>query len=150
LQELADRLTAMLNFNLQQLCGPKCKNLKVKNPDDYGWEPKKLLNQLTNIYLHLDCDEFANSIANDEVCFLLSFLHVIFFLHLRVNIMVMVLACLTSGTCELHRTFSGTNRQNRPICDPPAQNRLDVASKKKVFFGGDHPSLFNTHMWKIW
>ncbi|XP_064642091.1 ubiquitin conjugation factor E4 B-like [Lineus longissimus] len=64
--ELADRLTAMLNFNLQQLCGPKCKNLKVKNPDDYGWEPKKLLNQLTNIYLHLDCDEFAYSIANDE------------------------------------------------------------------------------------
>lgn len=27
--ELADRLCAMLNFNLKQLCGPKCKNLKV-------------------------------------------------------------------------------------------------------------------------
>ena len=24
--ELVDRLSAMLNFNLQQLCGPKCKN----------------------------------------------------------------------------------------------------------------------------
>ena len=23
--ELADRLAAMLNFNLQQLCGPKCE-----------------------------------------------------------------------------------------------------------------------------
>lgn len=23
--ELVDRLSAMLNFNLQQLCGPKCK-----------------------------------------------------------------------------------------------------------------------------
>jgi ubiquitin conjugation factor E4 B len=58
----------MLNFNLQQLCGPKCKNLKVKNPEKYGWEPKKLLDSLTDIYLHLDCDEFANAIANDEVC----------------------------------------------------------------------------------
>lgn len=58
----------MLNFNLQQLCGSKCKNLKVKNPDKYGWEPKKLLDRLTDIYLHLDSsDEFAIAIANDEV-----------------------------------------------------------------------------------
>ncbi|XP_035825781.1 ubiquitin conjugation factor E4 B [Aplysia californica] len=64
--ELADRLTAMLNFNLQQLCGPKCKNLKVKNSDKYGWEPKKLLNVLTDIYLHLNCEAFAKAIANDE------------------------------------------------------------------------------------
>lgn len=65
--ELADRLAAMLNFNLQQLCGSKCKNLKVKNPDKYGWEPKKLLDRLTDIYLHLDSsDEFAIAIANDE------------------------------------------------------------------------------------
>ena len=66
-QALGDRLAAMLNFNLQQLCGPKCNNLKVKHPDKYGWQPKKLLNQLTDIYLHLDCDSFAQAIANDEV-----------------------------------------------------------------------------------
>lgn len=70
LQELTDRLAAMLNFNLQQLCGSKCKNLKVKNPEKYGWEPKELLNRLTDIYLHLDCDEFAMAIASDEVNFL--------------------------------------------------------------------------------
>ena len=63
----------MLNFNLQQLCGSKCKNLKVKNPEKYGWEPKKLLNTLTAIYLHLDCDEFAEAIANDEVSPFFSF-----------------------------------------------------------------------------
>lgn len=60
-------MAAMLNFNLRQLCGPKCKNLKVKNPEKYGWEPKELLNRLTDIYLHLDCDQFATAIANDEV-----------------------------------------------------------------------------------
>jgi ubiquitin conjugation factor E4 B len=27
--EMADRVASMLNFNLQQLCGPKCMNLKV-------------------------------------------------------------------------------------------------------------------------
>ncbi|XP_043227307.1 ubiquitin conjugation factor E4 B-like [Amphibalanus amphitrite] len=64
--ELADRLAAMLNFNLQQLCGPKCSNLKVKNPEKYGWEPRRLLDQLTDIYLHLDRPELAAAIANDE------------------------------------------------------------------------------------
>lgn len=28
-QELRDKLAAMLNYNLAQLCGPKCRNLKV-------------------------------------------------------------------------------------------------------------------------
>ena len=27
--EMADRVASMLNFNLQQLCGPKCMDLKV-------------------------------------------------------------------------------------------------------------------------
>lgn len=65
-ETLVDRLAAMLDFNLQQLCGPKCKDLKVKNPAKYGWEPKKLLNTLTDIYLHLDCEDFATAIAQDE------------------------------------------------------------------------------------
>jgi ubiquitin conjugation factor E4 B len=30
--ELIDRLSSMLNFNLRQLCGPKCNSLKVRNP----------------------------------------------------------------------------------------------------------------------
>lgn len=65
--ELVDRLASMLNFNLQQLCGKKCNDLKVRNPDKYGWEPRKLLSQLIDIYLHLDCDKFAEALAKDEV-----------------------------------------------------------------------------------
>lgn len=65
--ELADRLAAMLNFNLQQLCGPTCNNLKVRTPEKYGWEPKKLLHQMTGIYLHLARSPlFVTAIANDE------------------------------------------------------------------------------------
>jgi len=67
--ELVGRLSAMLNFNLQQLCGPKCKNLKVRTPDKYGWEPRRLLSQLVDIYLHLDCKQFAAAIAADERSF---------------------------------------------------------------------------------
>lgn len=67
--ELVGRLSAMLNFNLQQLCGPKCKNLKVQQPEKYGWEPRRLLGQVVDIYLHLDCDQFAAAIAADERSF---------------------------------------------------------------------------------
>ncbi|XP_043434436.1 ubiquitin conjugation factor E4 B isoform X2 [Prionailurus bengalensis] len=65
-RELGPRLAAMLNFNLQQLCGPKCRDLKVENPEKYGFEPKKLLDQLTDIYLQLDCARFAKAIADDQ------------------------------------------------------------------------------------
>ncbi|XP_066601539.1 ubiquitin conjugation factor E4 B [Prorops nasuta] len=67
--ELVGRLCAMLNFNLQQLCGPKCKNLRVRKPHKYGWEPRTLLSQLVDIYLHLDCDNFAAALASDERSF---------------------------------------------------------------------------------
>lgn len=60
-------MAAMLNYNLQQLCGPKCRDLKVENPEKYGFEPKKLLDQLTDIYLQLDCARFAKAIADDQV-----------------------------------------------------------------------------------
>lgn len=43
------------------------KNLKVRKPEKYGWEPRKLLGQLVDIYLHMDCEEFAIALAADEV-----------------------------------------------------------------------------------
>lgn len=64
--ELIDRIAAMLNINLQQLCGPKCRNLKVKNPEKYGFEPKTLLDRLTQIYVNLDSEEFAEAVAGDQ------------------------------------------------------------------------------------
>ncbi|XP_011502068.1 PREDICTED: ubiquitin conjugation factor E4 B [Ceratosolen solmsi marchali] len=67
--ELSGRLSAMLNFNLQQLCGPKCKNLKVRKPQKYGWEPRALLGHIVDIYLHLDCHKFAAALASDERSF---------------------------------------------------------------------------------
>jgi len=71
--ELADRLAAMLDAVLEQLTnGPKCKNLKVKNPEKYSWDPKWLLSHLIDIYLHLDSDKLAEAIANDQRAFKLT------------------------------------------------------------------------------
>lgn len=73
--ELIDRLASMLNFNMRQLCGPKCKDLKVRSPQKFGWDPRRLLSQLFDIYLHLDCDKFAEAIAADERSFEKGFFH---------------------------------------------------------------------------
>lgn len=73
-----ERLAAMLNFNLSQLCGPKCKDLKVQNPEKYGWEPRRLLDQLTDIYLHLDCPVFRRAVGSDERSYRASLFQVSF------------------------------------------------------------------------
>lgn len=67
--ELVDRLSSMLNYNLNQLCGPKYNNLKVREPKKYGWEPRRLLGQIFDIYLHLDSAKFAAALASDERSF---------------------------------------------------------------------------------
>lgn len=65
---VVDRLVTMLDYNLKQLCGSKCNNLKVKEPEKYGWNPKQLLSDLIDIYLHLDSpnDKLATAISRDE------------------------------------------------------------------------------------
>ncbi|XP_030843161.1 ubiquitin conjugation factor E4 B isoform X2 [Strongylocentrotus purpuratus] len=67
--ELCSRLAVMLNSNLQQLCGPRCNDLRVENREKYGFEPRKMLDQLTTIYLNLDSKELIEGIAADERSF---------------------------------------------------------------------------------
>lgn len=57
----------MLNYNLRQLSGPQMRELRVKEPAKYGWQPRALLTTIVDIYLHLQCSEFAHAIAADEV-----------------------------------------------------------------------------------
>lgn len=64
--EMAVRVSSMLNFNLQQLCGPKCSGLKVKDPEKYSFSPKHLLDLLTDLYLHLDGDTLVRAVATDD------------------------------------------------------------------------------------
>ena len=84
--ELVDRLAAMLNFNLKQLCGNKCKNLKVQNPEKYNWEPKWLLSHLIDLYLHLDSPTLAEALANDQRSFAMEIFEVRFWGNMRVQL----------------------------------------------------------------
>lgn len=68
--EILDRLTAMLNFNLVLLAGPRCSKLKVNNPGKYNFNPRALLASLIEIYLSFFGNEsFVRSVAGDERSF---------------------------------------------------------------------------------
>merc|ERR1711937_87290 len=64
--EIADRLTAMLNINLKQLCGERARELKVENKEKYGWKPQEMLILLTDLYLNLESDQFIDFLAREE------------------------------------------------------------------------------------
>lgn len=64
--EIVDKLAAMLDYNLEALVGPKCGELRVKEPEKYHFDPKQLLSDILQVYLNLsDQDEFARAVAND-------------------------------------------------------------------------------------
>ncbi len=44
---------------------PNCL-LQVKNPEKYGFDPKLLLGQLIDIYLHLKGEVLARAVADDQ------------------------------------------------------------------------------------
>ncbi|KAJ3014704.1 hypothetical protein HKX48_004997 [Thoreauomyces humboldtii] len=65
--EIVERLAAMLDYNLAAMVGPKCTDLKVKDPEKYRFRPKRLLTELVEIYMHLaHRDEFVAAVAKDE------------------------------------------------------------------------------------
>ncbi|WBW74100.1 ubiquitin-protein ligase E4 Ufd2 [Schizosaccharomyces osmophilus] len=64
--EIVERLAAMLNYNLQALCGPRCRNLKVRDPTKYKFDPKSLLSTILDVYLNLcNEDNFVEAVAHD-------------------------------------------------------------------------------------
>ncbi|KXN88270.1 Ubiquitin conjugation factor E4 [Leucoagaricus sp. SymC.cos] len=64
--EIVDRLAAMLDYNLNALAGPRCQELKVRNPQKLGWEPRSLLRDIIDIFVNLsDQEDFIKAVAND-------------------------------------------------------------------------------------
>ena len=65
--EIVNRFAVMLNHNLEALVGPRCRNLIVKNPEKYRFDPKHLLSDILQVFLNLsDQGEFARGVASDE------------------------------------------------------------------------------------
>uniref|UniRef100_A0A914HHH6 RING-type E3 ubiquitin transferase n=1 Tax=Globodera rostochiensis TaxID=31243 RepID=A0A914HHH6_GLORO len=66
-EALGERVAAMLNHNLVQLCGPKCAQLKVHDAiSRFEWDPRTLTQQIVMVYINLGSKMFAEQIAQDE------------------------------------------------------------------------------------
>ena len=64
--EVVQRLADMMDYNLDSLAGKNQKELKVDNPQQYGFVPGILLSDLASIYLNLkDKPKFHAAIARD-------------------------------------------------------------------------------------
>ncbi|EGN98229.1 hypothetical protein SERLA73DRAFT_109617 [Serpula lacrymans var. lacrymans S7.3] len=64
--EIVDKLAAMLDYNLDALVGPKCKELTVKDPEKYKFSPRQLLSDILQVYLNLsDQGDFVRAVAGD-------------------------------------------------------------------------------------
>lgn len=67
--EIVDRLAAMLDMNLNMLAGPRCQDLRVRDPESYKFRPKELLSDVLEIYSSLGEGgtgrEFCEAVAKD-------------------------------------------------------------------------------------
>lgn len=64
--ELVDRLAGMLDYNLSLMVGPKCSNLKVREPEKYGFDPKCMLADICQVYCNLSHQKrFVDAVARD-------------------------------------------------------------------------------------
>lgn len=64
--EVVQRLADMLGYNLDALVGPKKANLKVENPEEYGWNPRQMLAEITDVFLNLkEKSAFVEAVAAD-------------------------------------------------------------------------------------
>ncbi|CAF1260110.1 unnamed protein product [Adineta steineri] len=67
---ISERLAAMLNYFLQHLVGPKRRNLKVRDLNEYLFEPSKLVAKVTDIYLNFaEYDQFCSAVSNDGMSY---------------------------------------------------------------------------------
>jgi ubiquitin conjugation factor E4 B len=64
--EIVQRLADMLDYNLEALVGPKKSNLKIENGEEYGWNPRQMLSEISDVYLNLrDKENFQKAVAKD-------------------------------------------------------------------------------------
>lgn len=64
--EMVSRIAEMLNYLLKRLCGSRCRDLKVTDPDKVAWKPRMLLSRVLTTFLHFHEDrEFAAAVGRD-------------------------------------------------------------------------------------
>ena len=66
LPEFVSRVACMLNLYSDQLAGQNCGKMSIQHGRSLGFNPKKLLTQITQIYLNLESPDFCAAVADDE------------------------------------------------------------------------------------
>jgi ubiquitin conjugation factor E4 A len=67
---ICERLASMLNYFLQHLVGPKRRNLKVRDLNEYQFDPQKLVAKVTDIYLNFaQREEFCAAVCSDGMSY---------------------------------------------------------------------------------
>ncbi|GAB6024251.1 hypothetical protein CHUAL_008947 [Chamberlinius hualienensis] len=65
-----ERITNMLNYFLSRLVGPKQKELKLKEKEDFEFKPQELVAGICQIYAHLGGSKrFLKAVASDGRCY---------------------------------------------------------------------------------
>lgn len=68
--ELVDRLAAMLALNVVHLVGPKCVNLRVRQPERFHWDPRRTLSLVIGTLLNMSRREpFLRALSRDTRSF---------------------------------------------------------------------------------
>lgn len=123
--EIVDRLASMLNYNLDSLVGPKCGELKVKNPEQYMFDPKALLKAVCSVYTNLAGEEeFIRATSRDTRSFRRElFLRAIDILGRRTGL-------ASAEFCEKLRKFADSAQEMKEI---EAEEDLDYGDAPNEF-----------------
>eukprot|EP00173_Palmaria_palmata_P004233 Plantae.Rhodophyta-Palmaria_palmata.ctg5327.p1 GENE.Plantae.Rhodophyta-Palmaria_palmata.ctg5327~~Plantae.Rhodophyta-Palmaria_palmata.ctg5327.p1 ORF type:complete len:566 (+),score=127.31 Plantae.Rhodophyta-Palmaria_palmata.ctg5327:193-1698(+) len=64
--EMVSRIAEMLTYLLKRLCGVRCRDLKVNDPEKLQWKPRTLLSRVLKTFLHFQKDRaFAAAVGRD-------------------------------------------------------------------------------------
>lgn len=72
-EEMISNFVRVLNCNLKVIIGPRCTDLVIKSPKQYGFDPKDLLRRIVMIYITIRSDRFVEMVANDKMYFDIGF-----------------------------------------------------------------------------
>lgn len=64
--EMVSRIAEMLTYLLKRLCGDRCRDLVVTDPERVEWKPRMLLSRVLKTFLHFQKDRaFAAAVGRD-------------------------------------------------------------------------------------
>ncbi|AFN82886.1 ubiquitin fusion degradation protein 2 [Encephalitozoon romaleae SJ-2008] len=71
--EMISNFVRVLNCNLKVITGPRCTDLVIRSPEQYGFDAKNLLRRMVMIYIKIRSDKFVEMVASDKMYFDIEF-----------------------------------------------------------------------------